>query len=286
MPAPQTLTSPWVPPGGSSELRLSFGAATHPGAVRKVNEDGWFTAPPIFMVADGMGGHRAGDVASAIVVESFQEMAAVGVIDIASIEACIARCQQRIASLAEPGASNAPGSTVVAAIYIVEDNVDYWLLVNVGDSRAYIWTIDRLDQISRDHSVVQELIDAGELDPRDATSHPERHVITRALGAIQDAPADYSLVPATAGSKILLCSDGVTSELDDEALALLLGSQDDPGRLAAAIVTAAIDAGGRDNATAVVVAIDSGARRDDTLGRGLRAVPVETTAAPDGRSRS
>lgn len=271
---------------GSRSHPLSFGAASHPGAVRQVNEDGWFAEPPVFLVADGMGGHRAGDVASAIVVDTFQSMARRGNVDAPAVEACLEQCQKLISALANDEAPSAPGSTVVVAVHLREGDADYWLLANVGDSRAYVWQPDEFEQVSRDHSVVQELIDSGDLDPRDASTHPERHVITRALGAVQDSPADYSLVPASAGSKLLLCSDGVSTELDDATLARLLATQRSDEETAAMIVAAAVDAGGRDNATAVVVSVPGADLVDvSTLGRGLSSAP-ETDTLPDSRGRS
>lgn len=270
----------------AAHFPLSFGAASHPGAVRRVNEDGWFAEPPVFVVADGMGGHRAGDVASAIVVDRFAAMVRSGVVTAATVEACLADCQDRIAALDAGDASASPGSTAVVAAYLVEDAVGYWLVANVGDSRAYVWQHDRLEQISRDHSVVQELVDAGQLDPLDALTHPERHVITRALGAVQDSPADYSWVPAVAGSRVLLCSDGVTTELDDATLARLLSGDQSDSDIAATIVAAAVDAGGRDNATAVVVTV-GGPPVDatDTAGRTPGREP-QTDTLPDSRGRS
>lgn len=266
-------------------LPLTFGAASHPGRVRRVNEDGWYAEAPVFLVADGMGGHRAGDVASSIVVETFDAMVRSGPVDAASLETCLARCQELIGALASDEAPAAPGSTVVAAVHVVEDGNAYWLLANVGDSRAYQWHQDRLEQVSHDHSVVQELIDAGELDPRDAAAHPERHVITRALGAVQNSPADYSLLPALPGSRLLLCSDGVTTELDDATLARLLAMDVSDPQLATLIVDAAVDAGGHDNATAVVVTV-RGASSDseDTWGAGP-VDELDSDTLPDSRGR-
>ncbi|WP_110241015.1 PP2C family protein-serine/threonine phosphatase [Nocardioides gilvus] len=282
MSAHPTLDSPQ----SAASLPLSFGAASHPGTVRRVNEDGWYAEPPVFLVADGMGGHRAGDVASAIVVESFEAMVRRGSVDAAAVEACIGQCQERIQALVTDESPAAPGSTLVAAVYLLEEGVGYWLLANVGDSRAYVWQQDQLEQLSHDHSVVQELIDAGELDPVDVPTHPERHVITRALGAVQNSPADYSLVPATAGSRVLLCSDGVTTELDDATLARLLADKRSDHETASTIVAAAVEAGGKDNATAVVVTVRGAGHTDEnTLGTAHPSAPV-TDTEPDRRGRS
>lgn len=264
---PATLHSAWTPDPDDAERRIAFGAASHPGTVRTVNEDRWFTSPPVFLVADGMGGHQAGDVASSIVVSTFDEMVRDGVSGVASVAACIARCQERIGALGTDSAS--PGSTLVGAVYLTEDGAGYWLVVNIGDSRAYWLTEDGFEQLSKDHSVVQELIDAGRLSPSAAASHPERHVITRALGPFDNLPADYSWIPVIEDSTLLLCSDGVTSELRDGTIARLLESGMGAQETAEALITAAVNAGGRDNATAVVLQVRGSAdpthrqRRDD-----------------------
>lgn len=264
---PAALHPSWTPDPGSPERQIVFGAASHPGNVRTVNEDRWFTSPPVFLVADGMGGHQAGDVASSLVVSTFDEMVRDGVSGVASVAACITRCHERIAALGTDSA--APGSTLVGAVYLTEDGAGYWLVVNIGDSRAYWLTADGFEQLSRDHSVVQELIDAGRISQSAAASHPERHVITRALGPFDNLPADYSWIPVVDDSMLLLCSDGVTSELDDTTIAQLLASGMGTQETAEAIVTAAVNAGGRDNATAVVLQVNGttgevrGERRDE-----------------------
>lgn len=242
-------------------VELQHGAATDVGLVREVNEDSFLAIPPVFVVADGMGGHQGGDVASAIVVEEFAALAEAGYDPrrgADAVAATLRRCQERIGEfVATQRAGGAhrfhAGTTAVAAIIVEHDGRPRWLLVNLGDSRAYRFHDGRLQQVSVDHSVVQELIDAGAITPDDAAVHPERHVITRALGNLRGEGADYFLLPLPSAERVVLCSDGVSGMIDDEEMAAILAEHEDPRDAADRLVAAAIAAGGRDNATAVVV---------------------------------
>lgn len=242
-------------------VELHHGAATDVGRVREVNEDSLLAAPPVFVVADGMGGHDGGDVASAIVVEEFARLAAEGYdprqgaqVVAATLEGCRRRieaygAEQRAGGLATFSA----GTTAVVALLVEDDGRPQWLLANLGDSRAYRFTAGRLDQVSVDHSVVQELVDAGAITTDAAAHHPDRHVITRALGTSDSAEADYFLLPLPAVERLVLCSDGVSGMVDDDEMAGILAGTTDPRDAADALVAAALAAGGRDNATVVVV---------------------------------
>ncbi len=244
-----------------SDVELHHGAATDIGRVREVNEDAFLAAPPVFVVADGMGGHDRGDVASQIVVEEFTKVAQAGY-DPAAGPDLIARtlhsCQQRIgeydASRRAEGAEKfAAGTTVVAALVIEQEGQTRWLLANLGDSRIYRFHDGALERISVDHSVVQELIDAGTITESDAAVHPDRHIITRALGGRGSAEADYFVLPLASVERLLLCSDGVSGMIDDAEIAVIMGAVEDPRDAADRVVAAAVAAGGKDNATAVVV---------------------------------
>jgi serine/threonine protein phosphatase PrpC len=218
--------------------------------VRAVNEDALLAYPPVFLVADGMGGHDAGDVASRLVVEEFAQLAGRTAVSADDVHACFERTAARIV---EAFAGRA-GGTTVAGVAVAEDaDGSYWLVFNVGDSRVYRWANGVLTQISVDHSVVQELIDHGELDPELARTHPERHVLTRALTAASPPDPDYWLIPARPHDRILVCSDGLTRELTDDMISDVLGRCGDAQEAAQALVRLAIDAGGRDNVSTVVV---------------------------------
>lgn len=245
----------WPVPGGAT--RLVYAAGSHPGRIRTVNEDSSLVAPPVFLVADGMGGYARGDVASRLVVEAFEPLSALAQVEPGHVEAAIAAAQVRVSALAAEF-TTAPGSTLVAAAYVLQDGHGYWLVANLGDSRAYSYAHGVLEQISKDHSVVQELIDAGQITRDEAIGHPERHVITRAIGALTDAEPDFSLVPAEPGSRLLLCSDGLTSELSDTALVHILTGQLPPDDVVTTLVDAAVAAGGHDNVTVVVVDVEGG----------------------------
>jgi protein phosphatase len=228
-------------------MQLAWGTATDRGRVRRSNEDAQLAEPPVFLVSDGMGGREAGDVASAIVVDEFRGRVGAETVQPDWVAGCISRAGTRIRRLSGGGA------TVVGAALVEHAGAPYWLAFNVGDSRLYRCADGVLQQISVDHSLVQELVDAGELAPELARTHPRRNVITRAVGVSAQVQPDCWLLPGLEGDRLLLCSDGVTGELTDEQLAALLAQHLDPQAAAGALVAAAVQAGGRDNATAVVI---------------------------------
>jgi protein phosphatase len=245
-----------------TQVELHHGAATDVGRVREVNEDAYLAVPPVYVVADGMGGHEGGDVASAIVVEEFGRLAEEGYDPGRGREAvagAIEAAQHRILEYAEEQARRgverrrSAGTTLVAALLVDEGDGPAWLLANLGDSRIYRMTGGVLEQVSTDHSLVQELVDAGRITPEEVATHPERNVITRALGDALRVEPDYFVVPLADAERILLCTDGVNGMLDDDAIATILAEADDPRDAADRLVAAAVVAGGEDNATAIVV---------------------------------
>jgi protein phosphatase len=218
--------------------------------VRALNEDALLAHPPVFLVADGMGGHEAGDVASRLAVEEFALLAGLTVVDPSDLHASFRRAAQRIRGAFE----RREGGTTVAGVALGEhDGTAHWLVFNVGDSRVYRWQAGELAQLTVDHSVVQELVDSGALSREDAEQHPERHVLTRALGTGADPEPDYWMLPAQPGDRILVCSDGVTGELAPAEIAAVLAATEGSTAAAAELVRRAVEAGGRDNTTAVVV---------------------------------
>lgn len=230
-----------------SLIRIDWGAATDRGLVRALNEDSLLADPPVFLVADGMGGYQAGDTASAIVVEEFTTAAAVQRVTPEWVMQSFNRADSRIRF-------GLGGGTTVAGVAAVEqDSVPYWLVFNIGDSRVYRVLDGVLEQVSVDHSVVQELVDTGTIAPEDARFHPDRHIITRAVGANEAPQPDFWLIPAEAGERLLLCSDGLNSELDPATIQEIVTGAGTPQAVADALVARALLAGGRDNVTAVVV---------------------------------
>lgn len=262
-------------------MELHSGAATDVGHVRATNQDAFFASSPVYVVADGMGGHQGGEVASAIVVEEFARLVAEGydarraTDEVAGV---LASAQRRIGEYADRQRDRGDrgwyaGTTVVAALLCEDDEGPKWLLVNLGDSRVYKLLGDRLEQVSVDHSVVQELLDAGEIDAESVATHPERHVVTRALGGASAIEPDFFVLPLGSAPRLVLCSDGVSGMVDEAEMARILRETPDPHDAADRLVAAALTAGGQDNATAVVVDVvglgPSGAPRD-----GTRTTPV------------
>ncbi|MGB0191310.1 MAG: PP2C family protein-serine/threonine phosphatase, partial [Nocardioides sp.] len=183
--------------------------------------------------------------------------------------------RQRIATYAEQQRARGvgplqAGTTVVAALLAEHDGAPAWLLANLGDSRAYRVEGGSLEQVTVDHSVVQELVDTGLITQAAAAEHPERHVITRSLGGNQHSEPDLFVLPVAAAPRLVLCSDGISGMLDHEQMRQVLAASSDPDLAAEALLAAALDAGGRDNATVVVV--DASPAPDDP------AATADTTA--------
>jgi protein phosphatase len=246
---------------GGGRVDLHFGVATDVGLVREANEDSVLAEPPVFVVADGMGGHDGGEIASRIVVEEFAGLADAGYdprrgphVVLATLRSAQRRLREYAAT--HRGSDGGPwhgGTTAVVAMVVDEDHGPEWLLTNLGDSRIYRFTRGELLRVSTDHSVVQELVDAGKISEEQALVHPERHIVTRALGGPDPLDPDFFSLPLAEAERILLCSDGVTDLLRDAEIAEVLQANPDPGDAADQVVAAALASGGIDNATAVVV---------------------------------
>ena len=271
------------------EVELHYGVATDVGLVREVNEDSLLADPPVFVVADGMGGHDGGDIASRIVVEEFARLAEIGYDVRRGSDAVMATLRASQRRLSEYGATHRGsdggrwhgGTTTVVAILVEEDDGPRWLLVNLGDSRIYRFNRGELYRVSTDHSVVQELVDSGRITEEQAMVHPERHIVTRALGGPDPLDPDFFVVPLAEAERVLLCSDGVTDLLRDAEIAEALRGNADPSDAAARVVAYALAAGGVDNATAVVVDVmgladdrtDDSRRQRESLHEKLGALP-------------
>jgi len=252
-----------------SPITVRVGAATHAGLRRQVNEDSHLASTPLFLVADGMGGHDAGAAASALVVDEFSALAGAASLGIQEVRDALDRARRRVRAL--EASQRAAGTTLSGVVIADVGGAGYWLTVNVGDSRTYRFAGGVLEQISVDHSVVQELVDAGELAAADAATDRRRNEITRAIGAGSDGEPDFWLVPAEPGDRMLVCSDGLSGELDSERLQRVLAETADPQEAATRLVHEAMVRGGRDNITVVVV--------DAVSVRGHDEVPVDTAQA-------
>jgi protein phosphatase len=235
---------------------LSYGSATSAGRVRQVNEDSLLAMPPVFAVADGMGGHGAGDIASRLAIDSLRALVNLRPL---FVEAVLAALEEANRIIIEQDAADRMGTTVTG-LAMLETVDDAPLMVfNVGDSRVYRLTGGQLEQVTTDHSEVQELLEAGVIDREQARVHPRRNIITRALGSDSVLRAEHWLLPVIAGDRYMICSDGLYGELPDDVILPLL-AVGDAEHAAGQLVAAANDAGGRDNVTVIVVDVE---RADD-----------------------
>ena len=220
---------------------------SHPGRKRRRNEDAWVCQPPLFAVADGMGGARGGEIASRVAATALGET-----VDASGEERVVALIQkanrQVFDRAREDAAATGMGTTITVAL--VEDGIV--AIGHVGDSRAYLIRDHKVEQLTEDHSLVAELVRSGRLSPEEAEIHPQRSVITRALGTDPDVDVDSFSVEAKAGDVFLICSDGLTSMLDDETiLGIVEPRRDDLSGAAKELVGAANRSGGEDNITVV-----------------------------------
>jgi serine/threonine protein phosphatase PrpC len=277
--------------------RFRFSASSDRGAVRKVNEDSFLASVPLFIVADGMGGHAFGDRASQATIAAFTDEFTTDAPALAQrvLDTIIRANDAVLALTADEGPGGAISGTTLTGMAFVDvgDDNYHWMAFNVGDSRTYCWDGRALNQMSVDHSAVQELVDLGHITKREAEKHPDRNIVTRALGADSEVDPDVWLLPAKGHQTFLLCSDGLTKELSDDEIArimvfhhseVLRESDALPLTLAERLVNAAIAAGGSDNVTVVVVesdligaAVADSGSVDDTVDRNAMATHLEET---------
>jgi PPM family protein phosphatase len=253
---------------------------TDTGRQRRDNEDSAFARAPVFVVADGMGGAQAGEVASRIAVEAFEQ----GLPDSGSPEERLAtRVREANAQIYERSRADrqrAGMGTTLTAAYVDDTHV---AIAHVGDSRAYLFRDGTLQRLTQDHSLVDELVRRGKLTEEQAAEHPQRSIITRALGPEPDVEVDTWTYPARAGDVVLLCSDGLTSMISEDRVKATLTEHDNLDEAADALIREANEAGGRDNITVVLFRLEEiGA--DDAAGEETMvgvAVPRDSLA---GRS--
>lgn len=239
-------------------MRFTAGAATDVGRVRPGNEDRFFTAPRLVAVADGMGGHLGGGTASALTVDVCAQLAALETLVPADVVAAVERANQDIVERAAADSSlHGMGTTLTGVAVVDVGGVTHFAVFNVGDSRVYRVEGVTLTPVTVDHSEVQELVAAGRLTADEARVHPGRNVITRSIGTAPPPAVDIVLLSPRPGDRFLVCSDGLTGEVDDAAIAAVLVVTADPQAAADALVTAALAAGGRDNVTVVVADAES-----------------------------
>lgn len=226
----------------------SFGSRTDIGCLRDHNEDSLVVTPPLFAVADGMGGHAAGEVASEIAVRVLSELAPEHP-DGEALGRAIEEANRAVIQAAHEGRGRqGMGTTMTAAMLEGERLV----IAQVGDSRAYLLHQGKLQQLTRDHSLMADMIEAGQLTPEEARTHPQRSVITRALGSDVHLHPDIYEINVETGDRLLICSDGLSGMIFDDQIENTLRRVQDPQRCASQLVNEAIAAGGHDNVTVIV----------------------------------
>jgi PPM family protein phosphatase len=267
------------------DLAIRSVAQSDVGLVRAGNEDSGYAGPRLLVVADGMGGHAAGEVASAVTVESLAVLDGPGPAPAESRPAddlteAIARANRRIRDLVESDPRRSGMGTTVTALLWTGTGFS---LAHIGDSRAYLLRDDELVQLTRDHTYVQALIDEGRISEDERETHPARSLLLQALGG-EDVQPDLAEVPAQDGDRLLLCSDGLSGVVDAETIAQVLSDETDPQAAADRLVALAVEGGGPDNITCVVADVRASsylAQEDDTTEAHLVGAAAIGAAHPD-----
>lgn len=231
---------------------ISFGSRTDVGHVRDHNEDSLTVVPPLFAVADGMGGHEAGEVASELTIKTLEQLAPAHP-DAQALERAIEAANLNVLQAPSQGIGREGMGTTLTAAMIEGERL---LIAQVGDSRAYLLHQGELQQLTRDHSLMMDLIEAGQITPEEARVHPNRSVITRAIGSDPHMKPDIYELNISAGDRLLLCSDGLSTMLEDDEIQTIMRHTPSPQQCASDLVDAALQAGGYDNVTVVVVDIE------------------------------
>ncbi len=238
---------------GKPTVVIRSGSTTDVGHKRKANEDSMLVGYPIFAIADGMGGHDAGDRASQTVVYELSALVDQPLVGPDGLAAVLARAHAAVGEISDESERGA-GSTVTGVVVSASEGIAQWIVFNVGDSRVYRLRDGELVQLTVDHSLVQQLIDDGRLDAAERHEYEGRNVITRAMGA-DDSDADYWMHPIVQNERLLLCSDGLCGEVDDIAIRATLLAHPEPQAASDALVQLALDNGGRDNVSVIVLEV-------------------------------
>jgi PPM family protein phosphatase len=261
---------------------------TDTGRARADNEDSAYARPPLYVVADGMGGAQAGEVASALAVEEFRGgLVAQGTAE-QRLSERVQAANRRIYETAHRKLEHEGMGTTLTAVYLDDSNL---AVAHVGDSRAYIFRDGELVRLTHDHSLVEELIRRGKLTPEQAAAHPQRSIITRALGIEPEVEVDTWTYPMRAGDVVLLCSDGLTSMISEPQIASVLAEQPDLELAGERLIAEANEAGGRDNITVVLfrledVDADPGAPPATEESTAVDLPPVRAQDEIDDRART
>ncbi|MCI8468359.1 MAG: Stp1/IreP family PP2C-type Ser/Thr phosphatase [Eggerthellaceae bacterium] len=255
----------------SRKANSSFGSRTDVGCVREHNEDSLVVAPPLYVVCDGMGGHAAGEVASEIAVNVIAERAPRHP-DAEALGQAVEEANLAIIRGAREGVGREGMGTTCTAALLENERL---VIAQVGDSRAYLLHQGRLQQLTRDHSLMADLIEAGQITPAEARVHPQRSVITRALGSDPRTVPDLFEINVETGDRLLLCSDGLSGMVEDDQIEAIMNRTADPQRCAAQLVNEAVANGGYDNVTVVVADVTGFAEvRQRKMARRTKATAI------------
>jgi len=244
-------------------LKIEHAGLTDKGRVRDHNEDNWATDPAhgLYIVSDGLGGQLAGEVASKIVVETLPAMLRQRLTDVADLAEPFAY-QQLLEAIAElshqvyeqtKGQLGLEGMGATVVLALIRDSKA--LIAHMGDSRAYLLRDGKLKRLTRDHSIVQLLIDNGEIKPEQAVTHPARGRVTRSIGMEGEPLPEARVLQIKSGDRLLLCSDGLVGMLTDKKIQSILKNGTDPAATSRRLIDAANEAGGKDNVTAVIITV-------------------------------
>ena len=265
-------------------LTLAIGAATDTGNLRGQNEDAHIAEQNLFAVADGMGGHNAGEVASAMAIEHLRSIALSGVSSAEAFAQVVRDLNSAIyASATSTTDQRGMGTTLTAAALLAPtDNMDQpsqIVIANVGDSRTYLLRSGELRQMSVDHSYVQELVTEGLLTVDEARTHPRRNIVTRALGIDEQVSVDTWTIPMFDGDRFMLCSDGLVDEVPLDEITEMMREHSAPQLIAERLVTAAKRHGGRDNITVIVVDVNINAAAPEVVADIAPVIASESTTS-------
>jgi serine/threonine protein phosphatase PrpC len=268
-------------------LELQPFGLTHAGKVRQNNEDALLVGEgedeTLFVVADGIGGFEAGEVASSLAVEVLKDLQ-----PDESFETAVGEANRRIVAAGRGDEKlSGMGTTVVAIRFGGTQGEPVAEVAHVGDSRAYLMRGGNMNPITEDHSLVAELVRSGDLTRDQAAEHPQKNLITRALGADEEVDVDTAILPIEAGDRILLCSDGLSDMVSETGISeILADSPDDPERAARGLLTAALDAGGNDNITVVVVDVKERPAQDERRSSGISELLAAEPSVKDADART
>lgn len=250
-----------------ASYRIDWAGVSHVGKRREVNEDSFGLFDGLLVVADGMGGHDAGDVASRVAVEAVSGWVGRVPVPVEQLDSFVDQVNADVRNQAHASGLDGMGTTLVGLVCIRNADDEGLAVVNVGDSRCYGVSSGSSELLTIDHSLVQELVEAGSLAESDVASHPERNVVTRAIGVEERVAADYVILDHGGYERFVLCSDGVSSELSAADLDALISRDAPSPEVAEAVIGAVLQGPARDNATVVVVDVewtDQLQRVDDT----------------------